>query len=376
MKSGACPLGDEFIRENFLDDYEQKTVIMPGGETHGKRYPFIVDALGLLLANKQIHEEANATLFGKNIFFVAVEWERVHPFWRCENKLCNPNVPCFITFHNFKKIKHLYIVVMNTRGVDDPMLRVESTRLEANLKTVVRCLLHGGNKLSTLKIRYTSCFEGQIDSVRADLEEPLPEGMPKRQVGLKDKHGTNYFVWPEQAEECLFKHCGILDPLLHLSGVAEDVKVRGDLPQDYIDKQVKVLSVSTPAPLTKKKQTKEEAERKKRQRQRKTTGFHACMKELADKHESSDPSMAKFYRDALKAPVMSPALIHDLFKPPTQDELRLMHGGVREQSNGEPTQAVAGLQGPSTSAVASSTSRGIGMLHGKPVYGPPRPALD
>lgn len=59
---------------------------------------FIVEALGLLLANKQIHEEAKNTLFSKNEFTILVEWERVHPFWRCENKGCEPGAPCYIMF--------------------------------------------------------------------------------------------------------------------------------------------------------------------------------------------------------------------------------------------------------------------------------------
>jgi len=78
--------------ENALE-YLDNTGIMPGGD---QRYPFIVDALGLLLANKQIHAEANSVLFGQNTFVILAEWKRIHCFWRCERPDCDPpGRPCF-----------------------------------------------------------------------------------------------------------------------------------------------------------------------------------------------------------------------------------------------------------------------------------------
>ncbi|TKA56315.1 hypothetical protein B0A55_12479 [Friedmanniomyces simplex] len=154
----------EYGRENALDYFEQEIAIMPGAEQK-YRYRFIVDAMGLVLANKQIHAEASSILFGKNTFFILPEWERVHSFWRCDRSDCEPRgKPCYIMLHNLTQIKHLSIVINNARQLSDPMLRVEAAKLLANIKNVVDCFQLAGNKLKTLKIRYTSSFEGQIGS--------------------------------------------------------------------------------------------------------------------------------------------------------------------------------------------------------------------
>ena len=286
------------------------------------RCRFIVDAMGLLLANKQIHEEANTALFSKNTFLILVEWERAFPFWRCENKGCDPpGVPCFITFHNFKKIKHLYILVTNTGALSDPLLKADSLCLEKNLKTVAKCFLDGGNKLKTLKIRYTSCFEGQIDAVRDSLEGELPKGMPERKTMLKDRYGEYHLVSRAEAPAKLFKYHKSLDPLRELKGIADDVKIRGDLPQAYMEDLTEVLSkpVSDVSGAVKKKRETEAAERKKRQEQEQNSSFYACMKRLAEKYKGTDAEQD--YLEMLKVSDKSPAVMADLFKPPTQEEM-------------------------------------------------------
>ena len=78
---------------------------MPGSD---QKYPFIVEGLGLLLANKQISDEANTVLFQENLFVILPEWERKHTFWRCERLGCDPpGAPCFMMFHNFLRVQHV-----------------------------------------------------------------------------------------------------------------------------------------------------------------------------------------------------------------------------------------------------------------------------
>ncbi|KAK3684710.1 hypothetical protein LTR37_020004 [Vermiconidia calcicola] len=359
----STPFGD-FGRDNAMDYFEQDTCIMPGSD---KKYPFIADALGLLLANKQVHEEANTILFSKNTFLILVEWERIHPFWRCENPGCRPaGRPCFIMFHNFKKIKHIYIIVRNMRALADPYVKIESARLEANLKTVSQCFLQAGNKLKTLKIRYTSCFDGQIDAVRDEIEGDLPEGMPDRPILIKDAHGKHYSFERGEAKAYFFKHITVLEPLRRLKGIADDVKIRGDLPQAYMDGLAKVLSVPTPPPAIKKKQMEEGVARKRREESRKGTGFHAFMKELADGYEGSDPGMADYCRGMLKTSVMSPAVMADLMKPPTAEELERVRRQPQEASESEDEDVT---DGEDVEVIPGA----IGILDGKPVFGPPRP---
>lgn len=48
-----------------------------------KGMQFIGKNKGVLLLNKQIYDEATTTLFGKNVFGVGPQSERVQAFWRC-----------------------------------------------------------------------------------------------------------------------------------------------------------------------------------------------------------------------------------------------------------------------------------------------------
>jgi hypothetical protein len=281
-----------------------------------------------------------------------------------------------MTSHNFKKIKHVYILVTNTRALTDPLLDADSLRVRKNLETVAKCFLIGGNKLKTLKIRYTSCFDGQIDSVRDSLEGGLPKGMPERKTMLKDRYGKYHLVSHEEAPVKLFKHHKILDPLKNLKGIADDVKIRGDLPQAYMDELTEVLSkpVSDISGAVKKKREAEAAERKKRQVQEQESGFHAFMKQMAEKYKGTGTE--QHYLDCLKVPAKSPAVMADLFKPPTQEE---MDGWRQIRQAGPPPgppvswDDVTDDSEDEESYTELIPAGAIAMLDGRPVFGPVRP---
>ena len=261
---------------------------------------------------QQIHQEANTALFSKNTFLILVEHERVYPFWRCERSDCHPpGSPCYFMFHLFKEIKHVYIIISNLCSMADPVFDADSARINRNLQTVARCFRQGGNKLKTLKFRYTSCFDGQIDAVRETLEGPIPKGMPERTAMLEDRYGQYYQGSHAEAASKLFYHHKILDPLRNLKGIAEYVHIRGDLPGPYMDELRAVLSVPETDLGAKAK--------KKRQEQDRGLGFHAFMKKMADNHKGAEDG--QFYLDLLKVPTKSRAVMADLMKPPTQEEL-------------------------------------------------------
>lgn len=250
------------------------------------------------------------------------------------------------------------------------MLEADSRNLVFNLRTVATCFLRGGNKFKTLKIRYTSCFEGQIDAVRDSIEGKLPKGMPERDIIIKDCHGKYHHVKRAEAYDYFFKYGTILAPLLCLKGIAEDVKVRGDLPQKYMDDLTTDLSVAGPAPVTKKKQIEEEVERKNREAHR-MPGFHALIKEFAKKHEGKDDGMAEWYRDAIRTPDMSPAVLEELFKEPTKEELETSQSGALGSGSN-----VASFEDVTEFEQVDGgipSSKHIGYLNGKPVFGPVRP---
>ncbi|KAK3633174.1 hypothetical protein LTR56_015950 [Elasticomyces elasticus] len=378
VKAAAETPFDDFGRENALDYFEQGLAIMPGAdEKH--RYRFIVQALGLLLANKQIHAEANEILFSQNIFVVLPEWERIHPFWRCEGGCTEPRgKPCWVKLHNIAQIKHLYIIVNNACQLGDPMLKVESARLAANIKTVVEWFKVTGNKFKTLKIRYSSAFEGQIEAVRDAIEGPQgPDGF-ERPIMLADKYGKYWQFGRKEAQAKLFIHCNILAPLMELKGVAEDVKVRGDIPQKMIDDMTATLSSTDVSPPTKKKKAEEAAEKQARPKKPDQQDF---WREMRDKYMAKgDQGMVDMAEKMMSTSVMSPAVMEMLMAPPTREELMgygptpppppptYQTGLVTEVSDDEDED-----DGEDDSLATEALAGSIGMLNGKPVFGPPRP---
>lgn len=144
----------------------------------------------------------------------------------------------------------------------------------------------------------------------------------------------------------------------------------------------KILSVpeSQLGAKARKKREAEEAILQKRHQQDNESGFHAFMTRMAEKHKGAEHE--KFYRDCLKVPAKSPAVMAEVMKPPTKEEM--------EKFRRENQVAQAGAMAPSSS-IASSESEydigeedgedsyvdavtdGIGTIDGKPVFGPVRP---
>jgi hypothetical protein len=193
-----------FGRQNAME-YFDKTGIMPGSD---RKYPFLAEALGILLACRRTHAEANQVLFRENTFEINVEWERVHSFWRCDNPKCcaGKALPCFVMYHNIQQIKHLYIIVKNAQPLDTLELALQSARLFANLQTVAYVFKTGGNKLKTLKIRYISCFGGHVEAMRDAVEGPILAGTPERLLMLKDDAGQVYHLSRAEIKEKLMSH--------------------------------------------------------------------------------------------------------------------------------------------------------------------------
>ena len=153
-------------------------------------------------------------------------------------------------FHNFLQVKHLEILIHNTQPLDSLSLRIESARLRANLHTVATCFTQAGNKLKTLKVRYTSCFSGQIEMMREAIEGPLHKDAPARRISLTDTAGKLHYFPREEAARRLFAPCeAVLAPLLQMKAIADVVSVRGDLPGRLIDLLTTTMSAPDPSPF-------------------------------------------------------------------------------------------------------------------------------
>lgn len=293
--------------------------------------------MGLLLANKvciiriirfksiklsesqQIHDEANTTLFSKNVFLIMIGGLRVYPFWRRER------LDCYIKPHLFKQIKHLYIIITNTASMIHSTFFADSRRIEQNLQTVASCFRDGGNELQTLKIRYTSCFNGEIDAVRDTLEGELQEGFPERTAILKDRYGKFHNVSRAQAPLKLFKMHEILDPLRALEGVAARVHIRGDLPGPYMDELKSVLSVpeSELGFLAKKRREVDEAQRCARREEDSEASIYAYAKSMVEMYEGTEHE--EYYRGCLEAPDKAPSVIAHLMKSLDERDMEWYH---------------------------------------------------
>ncbi|KAK4888813.1 hypothetical protein LTR27_012344 [Elasticomyces elasticus] len=353
QKAVARTYDQESGRQNALDMFEREIGIMPDGGNK-KTLRFIVDALGLLLTNKQIHAEANKVLFSMNEFVILPEWERVHAFWRCPMS-CQPiTYPCLILFHNFVQIKHLSVVVQMLRQPEHGVV-----------------FKHAGIKLKTLKIRYISSFAGQLDAVRESIECPIDPDVPERPLTIKDTHGKYWHLSVDEAFAHLAEHTVLFAPFLLLNEFAEYVSVRGDLPQKCIDDLTRVLSTKEVSSVIKKKKADDKAAKQARSRE---PGFDTSFwKDMWDKYTAQgDQGMVDMAEQMLRTSIKSPAVMEMLFAPPTQESL--------DRWNAErPQRAAAAAQGGVVTEVTGgdeevvATEGGIGMLNGKPVFGPPRP---
>ncbi|KAK5746655.1 hypothetical protein LTR17_000671 [Elasticomyces elasticus] len=353
----AVPTSHEDVwgRRNAIDHHEEEISIMPDGGGRG-RYRCIADSMGLLLANKQIHAEANSVLFSENTFEIMPEWKRVRTFWRCPRRCAHAfGQPCLVRLHNFMQIKHLNILIRIVRQYDDPRIKNESAHLLANIKNIVDCFKQARITLKTLKIRFISSFSDELDAVRHAIEAPLPAGFQPRTIRLRDSYDKYYLFTRDGALAKLSENNSLLEPFLSLPDFAEDVDIGGDIPQKLIDRLTRVLSAPTVSLEVKIKMARDEATRAaQRAVFRPGMSSQTYWKDIRDAAVARGTSTSipdKMMRTSIK----SPGVMEMLMSPLGQGSMHY-----------PPTQAVA--QG-SVSAVTD----GIGMLNGKPIFGPPRP---
>lgn len=85
-----------------------------GGADTGARRS-VAKSLGLLLVNKQIHEESTDMLYRKNTFALKVlVWRHEGQSFPCthQNPCAHPDLPCFMSNSNFHKVQRLQINVI------------------------------------------------------------------------------------------------------------------------------------------------------------------------------------------------------------------------------------------------------------------------
>ncbi|KAK3645540.1 hypothetical protein LTR56_002981 [Elasticomyces elasticus] len=296
---------DLWTRQNAIDMYEQQNNIMPDGGGRG-RYQCMVESIGLLLANKQIHAESNSVFFSENTFEIMPEWERVRTFWRCPRMCVPAGQPCLMLFHNFAQIKNLSIAIQIAHQYGDPRSQNESAYLLANIKNVVDSFKQARITLKTLKLRFVSSFAGQLDALRHAIECTLPPGFSPPANEAMIKLSENNFL---------------LEPFLSLTNFAEDVDVGGDIPQKLIDRLTRALSTPTVSLAIKKKKARDEATKALHRASVKPgLSSQTYWKDIRDTAilggtSTSLPDMM------MRTSIKSPAVMEMLMAPPSQESL-------------------------------------------------------
>ncbi|SMQ48237.1 unnamed protein product [Zymoseptoria tritici ST99CH_3D7] len=296
--------------EFALDDLDQDYMLCLDLTQPNKGAKSISENLGILLANKQIWDEATDTLFGKNMFGAVPQEERVDAFWRCsiDCKDVPKARPCQVRPETAIKIKHLFIIVALKKETPTSIHNVRT-----NLHTIVDTFRECGNHFLTLKLRYWGQFGGEVESVRDDIEGPLHPNMSVRPPVMIHHCGTGklHSFRPNEFDTKLFKNIKILEPLKKLKGITEQIDIRGDLPTTYINELIKVLAVTNPGPAAKRAQKAKAAVASKQPKH--TGGLQAFAAEQLAKNPDMDAGMRKLYEDCMKTSRKSPAVMRKIF---------------------------------------------------------------
>ncbi|QDS77257.1 hypothetical protein FKW77_003599 [Venturia effusa] len=248
----------------------------------------ISDNLGLLLANRQIHNEATEVFFSTNYFATLVELCTPARFWNCNRDSahgyssdCNtPEFPCLIPPRHMKHIKHLVICIK----VSDHVLpwcgayAPEMEMFVEKLEHIVKTLLLVDIKLKTLEIRFANIFNGQLGySLREpfDCKERLEDGSYQTVLAAATPNLHIHIVQTEEGGEMWLgsagqrspiRHYNVLKPVLKLKGRVEYFKVSGDLPTKYLEHVCKVMdedaNPSVPMKILREREEKAAADRK------------------------------------------------------------------------------------------------------------------
>lgn len=144
-------------------------MISPGTPLWGVMgYQPLVDARGLLNANKQINEELTSTLFTKNTFLIPVgELFRYEVTGQLFGYRLDPS--------SLAQIKHLVISVCIHFDIKHPRHNEGVATLKHNFNHIVQSLNMLGNTLDSLLIRFISCFHGRVEEMRGDIDPLLTQ---------------------------------------------------------------------------------------------------------------------------------------------------------------------------------------------------------
>ena len=251
---------------NHIDGLEERLMISPGTplyNVHG--FQRLIDARGLLLANKQLNDEANVAFFSKNTFLIPISemgsFLDPRQFFRA-----NMNTKYL------PKIRNLNIVIRGNIPLQHRHREKMINVVKGNIVHVVNALNNGPNDLRLLKIRYISSVSGELERNRAAVDALLenPEGAPS--VCL-DRNETRMTLTKTNVRRFCETAYNISSALSALNCPIAHFQLHGDVPSEVVERlekkfKVRELSLQASAEMEvitakRTKQTKEEYDAEK-----------------------------------------------------------------------------------------------------------------
>lgn len=153
-------------RRGRLDELERHLMASPGVTFSTIRnapiqsFKPIVNARGLLFANKQISQELKETHWSKNTVLIRIQ----------EGKPLNtPYRDCTPLFA--QTVKKLYLDVTTTEHhPGESGFQACVNTIKRQLQDIVTSLNRSGERLDSLTVNYTSCFPNEIEDLRVDAD--------------------------------------------------------------------------------------------------------------------------------------------------------------------------------------------------------------
>ena len=166
-----------------------------------------------------------------------------------------------------------------------------------------------------------------------------------------------------------------MGPFKQWYGAAEEVNVRGEMPQAFIDQLVAALTNESQSSVTKKRLAKAKAAKAARASKSSESSFWKEMRDGA--LANGNQGMADMAEQMMRTTIKSPSVMQHLFGDLGGPFVSQQPGTNDAATGGNTTHGMTGNVGANvatnTNNGAAADNGGIGMISGMVVFGPPRP---
>jgi len=316
--------GPSFHRYAQIHRFEiDKLSISPGTTLDGKGgFPQLVTARGLMLVNKQIHNEASSILYSQNTFLIAIhDIDLVAP---TTELFSHPASPAYLS-----KIQHVILMCMESVVAEAPGRARAVALVHQNLFGAVTNLNRLGVTLKSLRIHFVSCYTGEIERSRRNIDALLTHSRAAPVMVRRGVDGRIDTFKASNLRTFLANAFAIGDVLEDLHSGVNTFEVYGDFPTAVIDQLERKFGAASPE----SKAIRESVQ---------FTGIYgrgvndetgqnadttaAFMRQMAARDPGNE-SVADMARRMSNRPMYSPAVQAMLFGPPTPEEIARMGGG-------------------------------------------------